>query len=478
MSFMRMALATILSLSLAAATWAQAPSELLEKGIYAEETQGDLAAAIKIYERISGTADAERATVAQALFRLGMCYLKSGRKAEATAAFQKLAKDYADQKALVAKIPAQATAHALLPAPWPVEETLVLRAKMEGSPQGGIIVFRVQETDVAGRRAYRLDTYRPGNLFTQVHVDADTFQPIDGRAEIRNLGVRTRSLYSPGGVELTRWEKEEPKKQQVSFSRAVYDNEEVVQMIRRLPLAEGYTTNLTVMGIGAAVLIDVKLDVVGRETVTVPAGTYETYKVNLGIHMDGRHVQDQKLWYSADDRRYPVKMENIVTLELTEIMSGPRSGNVAFEDAATGVSLSAPAGWLLVNAGGAAGQLHAHVLAPEMTVTGGLHRLPPTKHGTTKTAQQMADEHVEWGQQKFKVYALRGAAEAFDLNGQPATKLTADYTHPVTGRGMVEHRVFVAHQGHRVSLDFDVEKERWDSVRPALDEIVRSLRLR
>src|SRR5687767_8457733 len=92
---------------------AQAPGELLEKGIYAEETQGDLAAAIKIYERIAATVNAERGTVAQALFRLGMCYLKSGRKDEASAAFQKLAKEYPEQKTLLASIPAQATALSL-----------------------------------------------------------------------------------------------------------------------------------------------------------------------------------------------------------------------------------------------------------------------------------------------------------------------------------------------------------------------------
>jgi len=478
MSFMRTALAVILSLSLVNAAWAQAASELLEKGIYAEETQGDLAAAIRIYERISGTADAERATVAQALLRLGMCYLKSGRKAEATSTFQKLAKEFPDQKAIVAKIPAQATALALAPAPWPAEETLVFRAKLPGSPQGGVMVFRVQGADVAGRSAYRLETYRPGGLYTQVHVDADSFQPIDGKVDMQSVGIRTRSVYSPTGVEMTRWEKEEPKKQQISFSRAVYDNEEVVQLIRRLPLADGYSAPISVVGIGAAVVVEVKLEVTGRETVTVPAGTYDAYKVNLGIYMDGRHVQDQKLWYSADDHRYPVKMENVLTLELTEVIDGPRSGNVTLQDAASGVSLSAPAGWLLVNAGGAAGQLHAHVLAPEMTVNGAFHRAPLSKHETAKTAQQMAEEHVEWGQQKFKVYAVRGAAETFEVNGLPATKLTADYTHPVTGRGMVEHRVFVADQGQRVTLDFDVEKERWDSVKPALDEIVRSLRLR
>ncbi|MEE9269625.1 MAG: hypothetical protein V3V49_05120, partial [Candidatus Krumholzibacteria bacterium] len=51
---------------------AQSASDLLEKGIFTEETVGDLDAAIKIYEKIVAEGDSHRTYAAQAQYRLGM----------------------------------------------------------------------------------------------------------------------------------------------------------------------------------------------------------------------------------------------------------------------------------------------------------------------------------------------------------------------------------------------------------------------
>ena len=56
---------------------ADSPSELLEKGIFSEETKGDLDEAIKIYRQILADAKANRGFVAQAQYRLGQCLLCS-----------------------------------------------------------------------------------------------------------------------------------------------------------------------------------------------------------------------------------------------------------------------------------------------------------------------------------------------------------------------------------------------------------------
>jgi tetratricopeptide (TPR) repeat protein len=90
------------------ATRVQPPpaDELLEAGIYAEETKGDLNASIEIYSRIAAESDVKRSTVAQALLRVGMCYLKSGNHDDAKAAFEKLARRYPEQKSIITRIPA------------------------------------------------------------------------------------------------------------------------------------------------------------------------------------------------------------------------------------------------------------------------------------------------------------------------------------------------------------------------------------
>ncbi len=79
------------------------PSAQLEKGIFQQETAGDLDAAVKVYKQIVDEANANRRFVAEAQFRIGACYQKQGKKAEAEAAFRQLIATYPDQAELVAK---------------------------------------------------------------------------------------------------------------------------------------------------------------------------------------------------------------------------------------------------------------------------------------------------------------------------------------------------------------------------------------
>lgn len=62
---------------------AESASVLLQKGIFTEETEGNLDAAIKIYEQIATEAAANRAVVVQAQYRLAVCYQKKGDEAQA-----------------------------------------------------------------------------------------------------------------------------------------------------------------------------------------------------------------------------------------------------------------------------------------------------------------------------------------------------------------------------------------------------------
>jgi outer membrane protein assembly factor BamD (BamD/ComL family) len=98
------ALLAIASLLAAApAGWAASPAELLEQGIYNEETKGDLDAALKLYQKAVAEAKAGGTAAAQAQFRLGVCYYKKGDSAAAMAAFEQVVKDYPEQKGLVAQ---------------------------------------------------------------------------------------------------------------------------------------------------------------------------------------------------------------------------------------------------------------------------------------------------------------------------------------------------------------------------------------
>ncbi len=87
-----------------AAPWGteEGPAVRLERAIQLETVDGDLDAAIALYEQIVEGNGNHRALVARALLRLGGCYEKLGRR-EARTVYQRLVDGYADQSAQVAQ---------------------------------------------------------------------------------------------------------------------------------------------------------------------------------------------------------------------------------------------------------------------------------------------------------------------------------------------------------------------------------------
>src|SRR5258706_9542151 len=79
-------------------------AELLEKGIYTEETKGELKAAIGIYQQIVDDPGAEPSLIAQAQMRLGLCELKLGNKPQAISALERLTREFPDKDKLLAII--------------------------------------------------------------------------------------------------------------------------------------------------------------------------------------------------------------------------------------------------------------------------------------------------------------------------------------------------------------------------------------
>ena len=77
-------------------------AELLQKGIYTQETAGDLDGAIKIYHQIVDSHPIQREIAAQAQYRLGMTLLAKGDAALASQEIQRLGWDFPDYKELIA----------------------------------------------------------------------------------------------------------------------------------------------------------------------------------------------------------------------------------------------------------------------------------------------------------------------------------------------------------------------------------------
>ncbi len=79
-------------------------SVLLQEALYAEEIDGDLDKAIKIYDQIIKDKSAQRTQVAQAMYRQGMCYLKQQNEQRAQEIFQTIIAQYSEQTEIIGKV--------------------------------------------------------------------------------------------------------------------------------------------------------------------------------------------------------------------------------------------------------------------------------------------------------------------------------------------------------------------------------------
>jgi tetratricopeptide (TPR) repeat protein len=277
------------------------PSELLEKGIYSQETKGDLDAAIALYQRVVAEAKDANALAAQAQYRLGVCYYKKKDFAKASATFEKLVKDYPEQKDIV-KLANEylAGAVALLPAPWADGEELRMDMKLGGGLKVGMASYSASSGEMNGRKVWRLASrLSAGGLqqLSRAEVEAESFKPLHSRWKHTLLGDAD-AVYAPGHVDLKLKGKDSSKT--IDLEGVVYDNEEVIQMMRRLPLATNYTKTISIITtLGGGTTLPLKIEVVGTESVVTPAGTFDCFKVELSVR--------QTFWYSTDAHHYLVK---------------------------------------------------------------------------------------------------------------------------------------------------------------------------
>jgi hypothetical protein len=121
----------------------------------------------------------------------------------------------------------------------------------------------------------------------------------------------------------------------------VYDNEEVIQLMRRLPLASDYKTTLRIFsGLGGGNIIGLEAKVTGQEKVEVPAGSFDCFKVELSIVR-------QTFWYSTDAHHYLVKFEGGGVIGALAAVTQHKAGEpLQYRDPAFGFSLAAPADWM------------------------------------------------------------------------------------------------------------------------------------
>ena len=454
---------------------AASPAELLEKGIYTEETKGDLDSAITIYQQLVAEAKTSQTLAAQAQLRLGQCLLKKKRDAEAMAAFEKLIHDFPGEKELVAKareyLPTDLT---LGPVPWVDGERLQLTLTLGTGLEIGTMEMRADLVDAGGRKAWRIGRRMSGGgeMLSVVEAEPESFHPLTSYWKHTLIG-EVSAVFKPGEVEMRKPGIADPTT--VRPEKAVYDNEEFMHMMRRLPLAVGYKTTIpTLTTLGGGVVLPVGLEVTAKETVETPAGKFECVKVPLNIN--------QTFWISDDAHRYLVKFEaNGAVAKLASITQRQPGKPLAFRDDTLGVSFTTPADWVIHRQRvERKGRTIVHLLDPAASADTVRLQLSTTESlsvSVRQSARAWADEDIrESGSKELQDFKVRADSwKTSNISGRLAVSFVADFVE----MGKPKALISIYAVGPKTCENFVLAcaTDKLEEFRPAFEGIVASYRM-
>ena len=209
----------------------------------------------------------------------------------------------------------------------------------------GTFVWSVESAKLDGKDIWRMKTHQlllsggDNKGFSQVDADKTTFQPLKSIFRHTLLGD-IECEYTPSSAIVTVFKNgKKMSSNTVALDKIYYDNEQAYHVFQRLPLTEGYKGMIPIFTSVSATKLELPVDVAAKETVEVPAGKFECYKLHLGI-------VNQDFWISTDANRFIVKFEaGGVTCELEQAGQYKPNEMRVCKDEQWGFSISAPASW-------------------------------------------------------------------------------------------------------------------------------------
>jgi hypothetical protein len=283
---------------------AQNYEELLEQAIYTEETIGDLKQAISLYNRIVNDEKAPRKTRATALHREGLCFMKRGSNLEGRLRFMELSQSFPEFTEMISAVQVH------------LPESLASPKFQEGYWRDGemLITRRLngKETEVAFM-AFDLDTFeeRPiwrisgminhggyaCNFF--LLVEKDSYMPI--REEFRSpiLGW-TETTFADRKVDTKWFMMGNRGEQALEFTTDRYCFSQRIPMVRLMPFKINYQMAVPFFMPSLQQKLVEEFTVVKKETLKVPAGEFECFKISSNLKHD--------FWIDTSERRLPVRV--------------------------------------------------------------------------------------------------------------------------------------------------------------------------
>jgi hypothetical protein len=196
--------------------------------------------------------------------------------------------------------------------PWRGEETARYRVlDSDGDPVGTLELSIEDEAAGAWRITQFFDFPERGFINeAQVVVDGSTLQPESStfRIEGPDGNLQCEAEYSTGSVSMHRIGEDGERDDTLTIPNIAYDSWSSIVVWRTIDFAQGYQedyTSILACTISRPDRIGVSLKINEREEVTVPAGTFDAWHLEIGSGGETQHA-----WYTTDDSHTLLKYDN------------------------------------------------------------------------------------------------------------------------------------------------------------------------
>ena len=179
-------------------------------------------------------------------------------------------------------------------------------ASQDGSNAGsGVVEIRLASDATTIEQTYQFGEVTQ-HMLTQIHPQ--NLRPISGLLELSGTpnAFTLTSEYRDGKLSVKAKTADGEKSATGDIAVDAIDNDSALMVLRNLPLGDGFSVPFNNAVASGAAQVQATLTVTGRETVSVPAGTFETYKVQLSFGGG----QPQMVWYEVAAPHRMIQYDN------------------------------------------------------------------------------------------------------------------------------------------------------------------------
>jgi hypothetical protein len=199
------------------------------------------------------------------------------------------------------------------PAPWPDAESLDYNLVNDAGKELARGTLSVAALGATTKLSQKFESETTADSI-DVIVDSKTLKPVSSVRTIDNENPDDEDLIEVTYTEAGASVKVGDRQTGLSVPEHAYDNDTSLFLWRTLPFADGYEASYVTIITNRRNRQDVVLNVRGKESVTVPAGTFECWRLEISTE-NARQVA----WYADTPSRPLVKYDNDrdVIFELT-----------------------------------------------------------------------------------------------------------------------------------------------------------------